>query len=124
MAKFAVQGKAAEVMFNALGKRPNEVSQSTSVGVSLASGVVAGVVMAVISHPAETLLLKIERTKAGGDGSVVKRATVIAKEMGFVKLCLTGLGTRCVIFGALAGGQFGIFDYVMSALGASTTPRP
>jgi solute carrier family 25 phosphate transporter 3 len=119
MAKFAVQGKAAEVMFNALGKRPNEVSQSTSVGVSLASGVVAGVVAAVISHPAETLLSKINKAGAGGDGSMVKRLTVIAKEMGFVKLCLTGLGARCVMVGALTGGQFGIFDSVMSVLGAS-----
>jgi solute carrier family 25 phosphate transporter 3 len=119
MAKFAVQGKAAEVMFNALGKRPNEVSQSTSVGVSLASGVVAGVVAAVISHPADTLLSKINKAGAGGDGSMVKRLTVIAKEMGFVKLCLTGLGARCVMVGTLTAGQFGIFDSVMAALGAS-----
>lgn len=39
--------------------------------------------------------------------------------MGFAKLCLTGLGARCVMIGSLTAGQFGIFDTVMSTLGAS-----
>ena len=42
MAKFAVQGKAQESMFAALGGQPK--SETGKVGVSLASGVVAGVV--------------------------------------------------------------------------------
>ena len=38
--------------------------------------------------------------------------------MGFVKLCLTGLGARCVMIGTLTAGQFGIFDTVMNIFGA------
>merc|ERR1719335_1516951 len=95
------------------------MSAGGNVGVSLASGVIAGVVAAIISHPADTLLSKINRAGAGGDGGMVSRLTNIAKETGFVKLCTQGLGARCVMIGTLTAGQFGIFDSVMNALGAS-----
>ncbi len=52
-------------------------------------------------------------------GSVTSRLVNIAKEMGWKKLCLTGLGPRCVMIGTLTAGQFGIFDTVMGVLGAS-----
>jgi len=42
----------------------------------------------------------------------------LAREMGFVKLALTGLGPRCVMIGTLTAGQFGIFDTVMRLIGA------
>jgi len=118
MAKFAVQGKAAEMMYNSIGKKPEEMSGSANLGVSLGSGVIAGVVAAIVSHPADTLLSKINKAGAGGDGGTVSRLMNIAKEMGFVKLCLTGLGARCVMIGTLTAGQFGIYDTVMGAIGA------
>jgi solute carrier family 25 phosphate transporter 3 len=43
----------------------------------------------------------------------------ITKETGVVKLCTQGLGARCVMIGTLTALQFGIFDTVMGALGAS-----
>jgi solute carrier family 25 phosphate transporter 3 len=43
----------------------------------------------------------------------------IAAETGVVKLCTQGLAARCVMIGTLTAGQFGIFDSVMEALGAS-----
>ena len=35
------------------------------------------------------------------------------------KLCTQGLGARCVMIGTLTAGQFGLFDIVMQATGAS-----
>eukprot|EP00594_Rhizosolenia_setigera_P015673 CAMPEP_0178962886 /NCGR_PEP_ID=MMETSP0789-20121207/14653_1 /TAXON_ID=3005 /ORGANISM="Rhizosolenia setigera, Strain CCMP 1694" /LENGTH=325 /DNA_ID=CAMNT_0020647165 /DNA_START=86 /DNA_END=1063 /DNA_ORIENTATION=+ len=119
MAKFAVQGNAAEAMYAGIGKTPSEVSETTGLGISLASGVVAGVASAIISHPADTLLSKINKAGAGGDGPMMSRLLNIAKETGFVKLCTVGLLPRCVMIGSLTAGQFGIFDTVMNALGAS-----
>eukprot|EP00747_Dinoflagellata_sp_TGD_P183309 gnl/TRDRNA2_/TRDRNA2_38100_c1_seq1.p1 gnl/TRDRNA2_/TRDRNA2_38100_c1~~gnl/TRDRNA2_/TRDRNA2_38100_c1_seq1.p1 ORF type:complete len:170 (+),score=44.02 gnl/TRDRNA2_/TRDRNA2_38100_c1_seq1:41-511(+) len=119
MAKFAVQGAAAEQIYGALGKEPSQMSSGANISVSLGSGVIAGVVAAIISHPADTLLSKINKAGAGGDGGMVSRLTNIAKETGFVKLCTQGLGARCVMIGTLTAGQFGIFDSVMNALGAS-----
>jgi len=118
MAKFAVQGKAAEVIYTATGSTPETASKGTNVSISLGSGVIAGVVAAIVSHPADTLLSKINKKGAGGSGGTMSRLWNIASEMGFVKLCLTGLGARCVMIGTLTAGQFGIFDTVMAAVGA------
>mmetsp|Transcript_33311 Transcript_33311/g.80578 ORF Transcript_33311/g.80578 Transcript_33311/m.80578 type:complete len:322 (+) Transcript_33311:101-1066(+) len=118
-AKFLVQGTAADSIYTSMGKAPSEVSSSTNLGISLLSGVIAGVASAIISHPADTLLSKVNKAGAGGDGPMVTRLMNIAKEIGFVKLLTVGLVPRCVMIGTLTAGQFGIFDTVMGALGAS-----
>lgn len=120
---------------------PHTHTQAFNYSISLGSGVVAGVVAAIISHPADTLLSKINKAGAGGSGSTISRLTNIAKDLGFVKLCTTGLGARCVMIGTLTAGQFGacamwlgcgsgpgvtssrrrlagIFDIVLDAVGA------
>merc|ERR1719272_1356188 len=119
MAKFAVQGNAADVIYNSVGSTPKTTSAAGNIGVSLASGVVAGVVAAIISHPADTLLSKINKAGAGGSGSMMSRISNIASEVGLVTLCTQGLGPRCVMIGTLTAGQFGVFDIVMGMVGAS-----
>ena len=86
---------------------------------SLGSGVIAGVAAAIISHPADTLLSKVNKAGAGGDGGMFSRLYNIAAETGFVKLCTQGLGARCVMIGTLTAGQFAVFDSIMAAVGAS-----
>merc|ERR1711918_120315 len=86
--------------------------------ISLSSGTIAGVMAAIISHPADTLLSKMNKAGAGGTGSIPSRMLNVTKEMGVVNLCMTGLGARCVMIGTLTALQFGIFDTVMRALGA------
>jgi solute carrier family 25 phosphate transporter 3 len=120
MAKFAVQGKAAEYIYSAANINVDTASETTKTTVSLASGCAAGVAAAIISHPADTLLSMINKSPtAGGTGGIFSRLGNLAKETGMKKLCLTGLGPRCVMIGALTAGQFGIFDIVMNATGAS-----
>jgi solute carrier family 25 (mitochondrial phosphate transporter), member 3 len=119
MAKFAVQGAVADYTYSSMGKTPSQLSQGQNLGISLGSGVVAGVAAAIISHPADTLLSKVNKAGAGGTGSIFSRLGNIAREIGFVKLCTTGLMPRCVMIGTLTAGQFGIFDSVMAAVGAS-----
>jgi solute carrier family 25 phosphate transporter 3 len=118
MAKFAVQGLAAESMYRSIGKTPADLSESGKMGIALSSGVIAGVAAAVISHPADTLLSMVNKQGAGGSGSITSRLVNLAKAAGFKKLCLTGLGARCVMIGTLTAGQFGIFDSVMAMTGA------
>eukprot|EP01125_Pyxidicula_operculata_P009953 TRINITY_DN3277_c0_g1_i1.p1 TRINITY_DN3277_c0_g1~~TRINITY_DN3277_c0_g1_i1.p1 ORF type:complete len:314 (-),score=80.56 TRINITY_DN3277_c0_g1_i1:86-1027(-) len=120
MAKFAVQGAAAEAMYKASGKTPSECSNSTNMAISLGSGVVAGVAAAVVSHPADTLLSMVNKKGAKLEGESTAGTLVrLARQTGFVKLCTTGLLPRCVMIGALTAGQFGIFDSVMRVFGAS-----
>merc|ERR1711953_350598 len=119
MAKFAVQGKAAEMICTSTGQELSKLEGGAKMAVSLSSGVIAGVAAAIISHPADTLLSLINKSEgAGGEGSIPVRLMRLAKEVGFVKLCLTGLGARCVMIGSLTAGQFGIFDIIMDATGA------
>jgi len=120
MAKFAVQGATAEKIYEVTGADSKTASGNVKMAVSLSSGVVAGVAAAIISHPADTLLSLINKSPgAGGTGSIPSRLLNLAKEVGFKKLCLTGLGARCVMIGTLTAGQFGIFDIVMNATGAT-----
>jgi len=119
MAKFAVQGWAAEKIAVASGTDMKTASDSKKLTISLTSGVVAGVAAAIISHPADTLLSMINKSPtAGGTGSIASRLINLSKETGLKKLCLTGLGARCVMIGTLTAGQFGIFDIVMKLTGA------
>lgn len=119
MAKFAVQGAAAEwIATNVVGKELPTLTGGTKLSVALGSGVIAGVAAAIISHPADTLLSKVNKAGAGGDGSIATRLFKIANEIGFVKLATVGLGARCVMIGTLTAGQFLLFDIVMDLTGA------
>jgi len=117
MAKFAVQGAAAEQIYNLLPDK-STLGASTKAGVSITSGVIAGVAAAIISHPADTLLSKVNKKGAGGEGSMMVRLGRIASEVGFVSLATVGLPARCVMIGTLTAGQFVIFDTLMPIMGA------
>jgi solute carrier family 25 phosphate transporter 3 len=119
MAKFAVQGAVADSWYSSMNCKASDCGQAYNTCVSLGSGTIAGVVAAIISHPADTLLSKVNKAGAGGDGSIPSRMMNITKETGVAKLCTQGLGARCVMIGTLTALQFGIFDTVMGALGAS-----
>merc|ERR1711918_186915 len=91
---------------------------ATKMAVALTSGVIAGVASAIISHPADTLLSKVNKAGAGGEGSIMTRLTRIAREIGIVNLATVGLPARCVMIGSLTAGQFLIFDIIMDITGA------
>ena len=116
IAKFVVQDAAQESIYQAVAP-DRKVSKSTKFGISLTSGVIAGVVAAIISHPADTLLSKMNKGGAGGEGGMFVRMGRIASEMGIVNLCTQGLFARCVMIGGITAGQFGIFDTMLPALG-------
>jgi len=119
MAKFAVQGAAAEwIAKDLLKKELSELTGAKKLGTALGSGVIAGVAAAIISHPADTLLSKVNKAGAGGEGPILTRLMRIAKDIGFAKLCTVGLGPRCVMIGTLTAGQFFLFDIIMDVTGA------
>ena len=119
MTKFAVQGLASEAIATTLSMDVSKANETQKMALSLSSGTIAGVAAAIISHPADTLLSKINKSPtAGGTGSTISRLINLARESGFKNLCLSGLGPRCVMIGALTAGQFAIFDVTMSLCGA------
>jgi len=117
MAKFAVFEFTAEKVYQYLaanGTPKESMTDSQKLTVSLGSGVVSGVVAAIVSQPADTVLSKINQEKT--DGGVAKAIGNIMRRLGFSGLFL-GVGTRCFMVGTLTAGQFFIYDGIKAMLG-------
>ena len=63
----------------------------------------AGIFCAVVSHPADNMVSKLNNTKGATVGSVIS-------EMGWVNLFTRGLPLRILMVGTLTGLQWGIYD--------------
>jgi solute carrier family 25 phosphate transporter 3 len=111
MAKFAVFEAVQEAIYRV---SPREsYSKNGQLSVSLASGLTAGVVAAIVSHPADTVLSVVNKTKTTEPAFVaIKR---VLGELG--SRVWLGLGTRCFMIGTLTAGQFFIYDYIKLAVG-------
>jgi Mitochondrial carrier protein len=84
--------------------------------VTFASGYSAGVICAVVSHPADSLVSQLGKASNKG-----KSIGTIAREVGFKDLMTKGLGTRIIMIGTLTGLQWYIYDTFKSAMGMGTT---
>ncbi|KAI0699631.1 mitochondrial carrier protein [Cerioporus squamosus] len=90
--------------------------KTTQLGVTFASGYLAGVVCAVVSHPADSLVSLMGKPANRG-----KSFGAIASETGIVALATKGLGTRVLMIGTLTGFQWWIYDSFKTAMGMGTT---
>ena len=82
-------------MIVSTGKPKSELSSGTISTLNLASGLVAGFAAAIISQPADTLLSKINKTKALPGETVTSRLIKFAGELG-VRGLFTGMSARYV----------------------------
>lgn len=73
-------------------------SKTTQLGVTFASGYAAGVVCAIVSHPADSVVSLMGKAEHKG-----KSIGAIASEVGFANLATKGLGTRVLMIGTLTG---------------------
>jgi len=118
MAKFAVYEVAFENAIALTGKPKSELAPSTLTGLNLGSGLLAGFAAAIISQPADTLLSKINKTKALPGETVVGRLVKMSGQLG-LKGLFTGMGARLVMVGTLTAGQFAIYGDIKRVLGAT-----
>ena len=95
-------------------KPKSECSKQEQLAVSFAAGYIAGVFCAVVSHPADNLVSKLNANKGVTAGEIVK-------EMGWVALMTRGLPLRIIMIGPLTGLQWGIYDAFKVAVGLPTT---
>lgn len=117
--QFSVHEAANEVIYRAMGpEKKAKLTQLQTTGVELTSGVVAGVAAAVLSHPADTLLSAINKGAGDPKQSTTARMFSMAREFGPKRLMLTGLGPRIVMTCGLVAGQFCLYDFVKSLVGA------
>jgi solute carrier family 25 phosphate transporter 3 len=91
-------------------------SKGTQLGVTFASGYTAGVICAIVSHPADSLVSQLGKASNKG-----KSVSQISSEVGMYNLFTKGLGTRVLMIGTLTGLQWWIYDTFKSTMGLGTS---
>jgi len=117
MAKFYFFEKTVEMFYTHVFTLPKaSYNKVTQLSITFASGYIAGVVCAVVSHPADSLVSQLGKkdNKGKGFGQIIK-------EVGLYKLCTAGLGTRILMIGTLTGLQWWIYDTFKTICGMGTT---
>lgn len=113
MAKFYFFEKVVELFYTHVFTAPKETyDKSTQLGITFASGYLAGVICAIVSHPADTVVSKMAK---GG-----KTAGQVFSELGITGVW-QGLGTRIIMIGTLTGLQWWIYDTFKTVMGLGTT---
>jgi len=111
------------------GTTKNDLGAASQLSITMACGVTAGVLSAIVSHPQDTILSRINMSKtpeelqrdiAEGRTTNTKKIVHIIKTMGFRGLWV-GIGLRSVFVGTLSAGMFLIYDSVKLAVGLPTS---
>lgn len=117
MAKFYFFEKVVELFYTHVFTQPkSSYSKPTQLGITFASGYIAGVVCAIVSHPADNFVSQLGKASNKG-----KSFGQIANEIGLKNLATKGLGTRVIMIGTLTGLQWWIYDSFKTILGLGTT---
>jgi len=119
MMKFASFETIVEMMYDRLPGSKSDYGKGAQTGVSFAAGYLAGIACAVVSHPADVMVSKLNAYRNPGEafGAVTSR---IYKDIGFGGLW-NGLPVRIVMIGTLTGLQWMIYDSFKIFMGFPTT---
>jgi hypothetical protein len=99
MAKFFFFEYIVSLFYKNVFTAPKETySKTTQLGITFASGYLAGVICAIVSHPADSVVSLMGKAQNKGKG-----VGQIASEVGIVNLATKGLGTRVIMIGTLTG---------------------
>jgi len=117
MAKFFFFELIVQAFYKNVFTQPKETyAKSTQLGITFASGYLAGVICAIVSHPADSLV-----SLMGKEVNKGKSIGTIASEQGMANLMTKGLGTRIIMIGTLTGLQWWIYDSFKTAMGMGTS---
>ena len=97
-------------------KPRSDCSKSEQLVVTFAAGYIAGVFCAIVSHPADTVVSKLNMAKGSS-------ALDVAKDLGFMGMW-KGLTARIIMIGTLTALQWFIYDGVKVALRVPRPPPP
>ena len=115
--KFWAFERTVAAMYQYVVPRPKEeCSKVEQLGVTFASGYIAGVLCAVVSHPADSIVSKLNQYETSpGIGNVVR-------ELGPAGIW-RGLGLRIFMIGTLTGLQWFIYDSFKVYMGFPTAGK-
>jgi len=117
MMKFACFERTVELLYKHVVPKPrNECTKGEQLIVTFTAGYIAGVFCAIVSHPADTVVSKLNQAK----GST---AVQVVKQVGFAGLW-KGLTARIIMIGTLTAAQWFIYDAVKVSFGLPRPPPP
>lgn len=99
MVKFATFETAVNAIYTQLGKPKEAFNTLQQTGVSFLGGYIAGVGCAVVSHPADVMVSKLNSDRKAGEGAG-QAVSRIYKNIGFKGLW-NGLPVRILMIGTL-----------------------
>jgi solute carrier family 25 phosphate transporter 3 len=103
MVKFSCFEKTVEAFYTYVFTNPkSSYSKSTNLSITFASGYIAGVLCAVVSQPADTLVSKLNQSPGASIGDIIAK-------VGGVGGLYKGLGMRIIMVGTLTGLQWWIY---------------
>lgn len=106
--KFVAFENTVEAFYTHIFTKGREnYSNSQQLSITFASGYIAGILCALVSQPADTIVSKLNNVKTEGDN--LEKIKLIYKEIGFKGLW-RGLGARFIMYGTLTGIQWWIYD--------------
>ncbi|GKT83602.1 mitochondrial phosphate carrier protein 2 [Colletotrichum tofieldiae] len=107
MMKFASFETIVEMIYHRLPGQKSDYSKAAQTGVSFVGGYLAGILCAIVSHPADVMVSKLNANRQQGEafGAAMGR---IYKDIGFGGLW-NGLPVRIVMIGTLTGLQWMIY---------------
>ncbi|XP_017889898.1 phosphate carrier protein, mitochondrial [Ceratina calcarata] len=117
MMKFACFERTLELLYKYVVPKPRqECTKGEQLIVTFAAGYIAGVFCAIVSHPADSVVSKLNQEKGAS-------AIDVLKKMGFGGVW-KGLGPRIVMIGTLTAAQWFIYDAVKVWLRMPRPPPP
>ncbi|MCJ1361308.1 hypothetical protein MMC16_000406 [Acarospora aff. strigata] len=119
MMKFASFETIVEAIYGYLPGQKSDYGKGAQTGVSFVGGYLAGILCAIVSHPADVMVSKLNANRQPGEafGAAMGR---IYKDIGFSGLW-NGLPVRIVMIGTLTALQWGIYDTWKIFMGLPTT---
>ncbi|KAF2155902.1 mitochondrial carrier [Myriangium duriaei CBS 260.36] len=119
MMKFASFETIVEMIYARLPGTKSDYSKGAQTGVAFTGGYLAGILCAIVSHPADVMVSKLNASRLPGEafGAATSR---IYKDIGFAGLW-NGLPVRIVMIGTLTGLQWMIYDSFKIFMGLPTT---
>ncbi|KAJ2683507.1 Cu/Pi carrier [Coemansia spiralis] len=121
MVKFASFEKTVEAIYkHVLSKPKDQYSPAQQLGVTFAAGYFAGIFCAIVSHPADTLVSKLNNVAKAEGESTGTLAVRILKDLGFSGVW-AGLTPRIFMIGTLTALQWFIYDSFKVQTGLPTT---
>ncbi|KAI0383757.1 mitochondrial phosphate carrier protein [Hypomontagnella monticulosa] len=119
MMKFASFETIVEMIYDRLPGQKSDYGKGAQTAVSFTGGYLAGIACAIVSHPADVMVSKLNANRKAGEGFGAAVARNY-RDIGFMGLW-NGLPVRIVMIGTLTGLQWMIYDYFKMFMGFPTT---